>query len=177
MTCWKKDKKWSDKYFPEIKRALGEYLICEPENFNEDRERNTDLTVFELQAVRIACRIRKDNYREKYCHEFTIRSDRPTGRETELAKIIRGWGNYLFYGFADESKLTQWFIGDLNAFRIWHSRELARNKGAPPGVAHNNFDGSSDFRSYEKGIIPGFIVAERGYDCPQTIIDGLKVAV
>ena len=160
MKDWEKDKRWSDKYFPEIKRALGEYLICEPTDFNEDRDRNTDLTVFDIRAVRIACRIRKEAYREKYGHEFTIRSGRPTGRETELAKIIRGWGDYLFYGFADEHRLIQWLIGDLNAFRIWHSRELARNKGALPGVSHSNFDGSSDFISYDKDIIPGFIVAE-----------------
>ena len=160
MHDWERDKKWSDKFFPEIKRALGEHLICEPNDFRDDRDKNTDLTVFEIRAVRIACRIRKEAYREKYGHEFTIRSGRPTGKETELSKIIRGWGDYFFYGFANEDGLTQWLIGDLNAFRIWHSRELVKNKGLVPGVTHCNFDGSSDFMSFEKDAIPGFIVAE-----------------
>ena len=173
MTGWEKDKKWSDKYLKEIKQHLGEYLICEPTDFSEDRDRNTDLTILEIKAIRVACRIRKDIYREKYGNEFTIRSDRPTGKETELTKIIKGWGDYIFYGFANDENLTQWFIGDLHAFRIWHSRELVKNKGGLPGFTHSNFDGSSDFRVYKKNTIPNFIIAES----PRSFIDGLKVAV
>jgi hypothetical protein len=157
---WQGDKKWSDKYVLEIKRHLGEFLIGAPENINEDISHNTDLIVLELKAVRIACRVRKDKYREKYGHEFTIRSRRSTGIKTELAKIIEGWGDYIFYGFADENSLTQWFIGDLKAFRLWFCSELARRHGAAPGVLQENPDGSSDFRAFEKSIIPHFIIAE-----------------
>jgi hypothetical protein len=131
MSKWERDKKWSDKYLSEIKRYLGEFLIGEPENIKEDIKHNTDLTVLELKTVRIACRVRKDKYREKYGHEFTIRSHRSTGNKTELAKIIEGWGDYIFYDFADESCLTQWFIGDLKAFRLWFSSELVKRHGLP----------------------------------------------
>ena len=162
MSKWENDKKWSDKFLPEIKRHLGEFLIEEPKDFEEDRKNNTDLVVLELRAVRIACRIRKDKYREKYGDEFTVRERRNSGNKTELAKIVEGWGNFIFYGFADERHLTQWLIGDLNAFRLWFNYELVRNKGVIPGIPQTNFDGSSDFRAFKKNIIPNFIVAESG---------------
>lgn len=159
---WENDKKWSDKYIPEIKRNLGQHLISEPENFKEDKEHNTDLTILQLNPYRIACRIRKDKYREKYGNEFTIRASRPiTGHKTELTKIIEGWGDYFFYGFANDEHLTQWFIGDLKAFRLWFNRELWKmDKGLMPGIEQHNFDGSSGFRAFDKNAIPDFIVAE-----------------
>jgi len=160
MEKWKELKAWSDRFLPEIKRHLGEFLIGEPKDFEEDKEHNTDLTVLELRAVRIACRVRRDKYREKYGDEFTVRSEVRSGNKTELAKIIEGWGNYIFYGFADGQYLTQWFIGDLNAFRLWFTSELARNKGVLPGIPQTNFDGSSDFRAFKKNRIPNFIIAE-----------------
>ena len=68
---------------------------------------------------------------KQYGSEFTIRAGRPSGAKTELTKIIEGWGDYFFYGFADPTEiyLAQWLIGSLNAFRLWHSRELCKIKG------------------------------------------------
>lgn len=160
MTGFEKDKAWSDTFLPEIKRHLGEYLIAEPKDFDEDKYRNTDLIVLELKAVRIACRIRRETYYEKYGSEFTIRSERRSGNKTELAKIIEGWGDYIFYGFADDERLTHWFIGDLKAFRIWFTIMTHKNGGNFPGAAKKNIDSSSSFRSFKKYAIPHFIVAE-----------------
>ena len=113
MAKWNELKAWSDKYLPEIKKHLGEYLISEPEN------------------------------------------------KTELTKIIEGWGDYLFYGFANENNLSQWFIGDLKAFRLWFNKELFKlPKGELPGEGKSNLDGSSDFRAFDKNKIPNFIVTE-----------------
>jgi hypothetical protein len=161
MKKWEELKAWSDKYLPEIKRHIGEHLISEPKDITEDSTHNTDLVVLELKAVRIACRVRKDKYRERYGNEFTIRSGVPSGNKTELSKIIEGWGDYFFYGFADASNLTQWFIGDLKAFRLWFNRELWKmDKGLMPGIEQHNLDGSSDFRIFNKNAIPGFIIAQ-----------------
>ena len=77
-TPWRHDKRWSDRFLPEIKRILGEYLIGEPREA-EDIERNTDLIVLKMEAVRIACRIRKYEYLLQYPGEFTIRAARPSG--------------------------------------------------------------------------------------------------
>src|SRR4030042_5530071 len=105
---WGRDKQWSDRFIPEIKGILGQYLIGEAKE--EDQERNTDLIVLKMEVVRVACRIRKYEYIIKYGDEFTIRSSRPSGAKTELTKILEGWGNYLFYGFSNEheNQLYKW---------------------------------------------------------------------
>ena len=161
MNNWQQDKRWSDKFLPEIKSILGLHLIAEPP-IEEDAERNTDLMVLRMEPVRIGCRVRKYSYLEKYGHQFTIRSGRPSGIKTELTKIIEGWGDFFFYGFcnAGETKLEQWILGDLKAFRIWFNRELVNcNKGSTPGYSRNNFDGSSDFIAFDLSDIPNFVIA------------------
>ena len=57
MSNWKNDKRWSDRFLPEIKGIIGTHLITEPP-YEEDAERNTDLMVLRL-AIRIGCRVRK----------------------------------------------------------------------------------------------------------------------
>lgn len=160
MNGWRDDKRWSDRFLPEIKRILGEHLIAEPP-IEEDAERNTDLMVLRLDAVRVGCRVRKHQYLRDYGDEFTIRAGRPTGAKTELTKIIEGWGNYFFYGFsdADERALARWFIGDLNALRIYINRQLVINQGQPPGKERSNADGSSSFRVFRQAEVPGFVIA------------------
>lgn len=159
MNDWKMDKRWSDRFLPEIKRILGEHLIGSAP-VEEDAERNTDLIVLRLEAVRIACRIRKHKYLLQYGQEFTIRAGRPSGIKTELTKIVEGWGDYLFYGFADpeEVKLSAWFLGKLGAFRLYFNRELSRHK--EPWESHANTDGSSDFKCFDRNKIPDFVVAQ-----------------
>lgn len=160
---WQDDKRWADRFLPEIKRILGEYLICEAP-LEEDAEHNTDLIVLKLDAVRIACRIRRNEYLEKYGNEFTIRSDRPNGNETEMAKIIRGWGDYFFYGMSNDAQegLAVWLLGDLNVFRLWLMRYLVKNKGVLPGHEQPNWDGSSKFRAFLIDSLPHeFVVARK----------------
>ena len=159
---WQQSKRWSDRFLPEIKRTLGEFLICESAA-EEDAERNTDLMVLTLGAVRVGCRVRQWPYLEKYSREFTIRSGRPSGVKTELAKIIEGWGDYLFYGFANEegNALAQWFIGDLNVFRLWHSTRLAKSGGCLPGAQMPNSDGSSHFVAYQVADLPDYFVVAK----------------
>ena len=158
---WRDDKRWSDRFLPEIKSILGIYLIAEPP-IEEDAERNTDLMVLKLDAVRIGCRIRKYQYLRPYGHQFTIRAGRPSGAKTELTKIIEGWGNYFFYGFADEreERLAQWVLGDLNALRIYINRQLVLRKGEVPGLPKENLDNSSSFIVFEHEGIPNFIIAQ-----------------
>ena len=117
MSNWKNDKRWSDRFLPEIKGIIGTHLITEPP-YEEDAERNTDLMVLRLDAIRIGCRVRKFKFSEAYPNEFTIRTVRPSGAQTELGKIIEGWGDYFFYGFADaqESGLFSWALCDLKKF-------------------------------------------------------------
>lgn len=159
MNKWEREKQWSDRLLPHIKRILGEQLISEPP-VEEDMRRNTDLIVLKLDAIRIACRVRRYQYLAAYGDEFTIRAALPSGTQTELSKIIEGWGQYLFYGFAtqEETELAAWVLGDLNAFRLWFNRCLYR-KPPYPWKDCKNGDGSSSFLAFRYSDIPGFVVA------------------
>ena len=160
---WRDDKSWSDRFLPEIKAIIGMHLIGEIEE--EDQERNTDLVVLKLDAVRVACRIRRHRYLDGYADEFTIRAGRPSGVKTELTKIIEGWGDYIFYGFSDEAEehLARWFLGDLCVVRLWINRSLVGNQGRLPGRLMSNCDGSSEFLALKVSDLPlDFIKANGG---------------
>ena len=152
---------WQHGYLTTVKQIVGGYLIAEAP-IEEDLTHNTDLIVLKLDAVRIACRIRRNQYLERYADEFTIRSARPSGASTELAKVISGWGQYLFYGFAEVEgpELAAWMLGDLNIFRLHHMRELSC--GRMPGTEQHNGDGSSTFRAYRIDEFPNeFVIARK----------------
>lgn len=154
------DFRWGGKFLDEVKVIVGPYVI-RAAPADEDVSRNTDLMVLASDAGRVAVRIRRHRY-IVHADEFTIRSDRPSGYKTELAKIIEGWGRYLFYGFAneDETGLAAWLLGDLNVFRLWFNRQLALNGGRAPGVTRRNPDGSSEFRVFRiDELPPEFVVA------------------
>ena len=161
MKQWELDKRWSDKFLPEIKQLLGLHLIGEPPQ-EEDAERNTDLIVLKMEPLRIACRIRRNSYYQNlnYRNEITIREGRPSGVKTELAKIIEGWGDYFFYGFSCplEKNLVLWRLCDLKIFRLWFMQQLAKNKTIP-GMSRQNKDGSSSLRVFNVETIPGFVFA------------------
>lgn len=155
-----RDFQWGRTFIPEIKRICANYLITEaPEE--EDQQRNTDLLVLKAETKRIACRIRKHQYLDRYGDQFTIRAGRPSGVPTELRKLISGWGDYILYGFADQSEtqLAAWFLGDLNVFRLWHQMETWR--GNKPGIKQNNGDGSSWFMAYRLDDLPQEFVVSR----------------
>ncbi len=120
--------------------------------------------VLRMDAIRIGCRVRKYCYFKEYPDEFTIRSSRPNGNKTELAKILEGWGQYLFYGFANEANaaLCAWRLIDLNFFRLWFSRSLTcLEKGCAPGIEKTNLDSSSMFRAFRVPDMPSTIVFKK----------------
>lgn len=156
-----RDFDWQRGLIPEVKRILANYLICEAPA-EEDMHHGTDLIVLRLDTVRVACRLRRHKYLylADYANEFTIRASRPSGAKTELAKILEGWGDYIFYAFASEdaTELAAWTLGSLNSFRLWHHQELWR--GRRPGISKPNSDGSSEFRAYPLASLPDdFVVA------------------
>lgn len=163
VATWQQAKQWSDRFLPEIKGLLGQLLIDEPP-VEEDQERNTDLMVLRLAAVRIGCRVRRHKHLARYGGEFTIREGRPSGAKVELTKIIEGWGDYFFYGFSseDEQKLVAWVLGDLSVFRLWFMRRLHSDKGKLPGIAKNNTDDrGSWFRAFNINDLPRDFVVGR----------------
>ena len=163
VSQWQADKRWSDRFLTQIKGILGVHLIGEPPA-EEDAERNTDLMVLRMDAVRIGCRIRKHQYLSRYGNEFTIRAGRPSGVKTELTKIIEGWGDYFFYGFAneDETLLASWALADMRVFRRHYAMMLVKSPvGVVPGIAKANGDGSSSFAAFRwADFPPEFIVGQ-----------------
>lgn len=160
---WQDQKRWSDRFLPEIKSILGMHLMAEPPR-EEDAERNTDLMVLRMDAVRIGCRVRKYKYLDRYADEFTIRAQSKFGNKTEITKIIEGWGDYFFYGFCDaqEKKLSQWALCDLKVFRLWFGRETYRLPGkAMPGVTMPNADGTKLQAFKFSDLPPEFVIAGR----------------
>jgi len=107
--------------------------------------------------------VRKFKYLKDYGHEFTIRAGRPNGTKTELTKIIEGWGDYFFYGFADEQEkeLARWILGDLKVLRLYISRLIALKGKALDGIIKNNHDNSSSFIVFRYADIPGFVIASK----------------
>lgn len=160
MSSFDKDFDWQRGLIPDIKRVLANYLIAEAPA-DEDMRHNTDLIVLKLDTIRVACRVRTNGYLQRYPDEFTIRASRPSGAETELSKMLAGWGDYIFYGFAspDGTQLAAWMLGDLKVFRLWHSRELWA--GRKPGKPQRNGDGSSSFHAYRISDLPDEFVKAR----------------
>lgn len=112
------DRAFSDRMLPEIRRIVGP-LLLNPAPLDLDISEATDLIVLRARDMRIAARVRKFGYFQDYGDQFTIRARRDSGAATELAKIVEGWGDWLFYGHADAggTKIDHWMIVDLDAFR------------------------------------------------------------
>lgn len=169
---WQSDKGWSDRFVPHIKMWLADFILT-PAPIEIDQQQATDLMVFVARDVRIACRIRRPRYIERYQNEFTIRCDRPSGKKTELDKIISGWGDYLFYGFADP---TQTFLAyarliDLKVFREEYSKHLRRRaNGLPSHLAWGkapNEDGSSEFLWFKVDVgFPDALIVQEWFARP-----------
>jgi len=159
MRDFKSDKKWSDRFIPEIKCTLGLYLISEAP-FVEDAEHNTDLIVMTLKPYRIGCRMRGYRFFKEHPDDFTIRSDRPTGAKTEFTKIMEGWGDYLFYGFCDEKEesIRAWRLIDFKSFRAFIWKET-QSKGF-------------QFYAFDTSKMPDNIVKEAdGFEAKQQVME------
>jgi len=117
------DREWSDIWIPKICDIVGP-LLLKPATFEWDTKEATDLRVLNARDMRIGCRMREEGTEQKYPGEFTIRSQRDSGHETELWKVICGWGDWLFYGIQFGDNIWPWRIIDLDAFRA----HLIKNK-------------------------------------------------
>lgn len=176
---------WQRKLLPEVKKIVAAHVICEapPE---EDMRRNTDLIVLKMDTVRIAVRLRRHEKMHlvtpegvPYSDQFTIRSKLPrSGGQTELAKVVSGWGDRNFYGFAnaDDTGLAAWVLGDLYVFRLWWSQQLVKNRGVLPGYENKNHDGLSHFRAFNIGDLPAdFVIARQKPDTADTDVRSAQV--
>ncbi|MEM9150514.1 MAG: hypothetical protein AAGB19_08680 [Cyanobacteria bacterium P01_F01_bin.3] len=153
MNIYAHNRYWSDQFLPEIKRIVGTHLIREAPN-ELDWHQATDLMMLDAKDVRVAARVRRSGYADRYPHEFTIRSSTASGAPTELHKIVNGHGDWMFYGHADSSGhgLSSWWILDLAAFRAG----LIRHTHNGPQIRYGtktNLDGTA-FRWFDITSFP-----------------------
>ncbi|MFZ3046509.1 MAG: hypothetical protein WA151_11385 [Desulfatirhabdiaceae bacterium] len=162
---YQRDREYADRFILKMSAYLGMCFFKEAPA-KEDMEHNTDLVVLNMGALRIACRLRKFGMLARYGDEFTIRASRPSGIKTELDKVMAGWGDYFFYGFANEhdTDIAKWTVIDLTAFRSWCHGYIVAHSGEFPGEFKNNADGSSGFRAFCFADLPADVVFRSSVD-------------
>ena len=159
------NRQWSDRFIPEIKSIVGAHLLSIAPD-DQDMRHATDLMMLDAKDVRVAARVRRPGYAERFPYDFTIRSQVPSGAETELAKIVNGKGDWMFYGHADASERTieRWWLIDLRAFRAALIRQSTNGFPIKCGD-RTNPDGTRfkwfDIRSFPKE--PRLVVAAGGW--------------
>lgn len=157
---WIDDKRWADPYLPFVKAICGYYFLAEG-TYVEDAQQNTDLKVLDMGDIRIAVRLRESQYwREQtrnghpYRQDFTLRNSRPNGTPTEFDKILDGFGDYFFYGFAcaKPPRLLGFGILNLQCFR-GYCQQYHATEGIWPGRIRKNDDGTT-FRVLQWASLP-----------------------
>jgi hypothetical protein len=155
------DRAWSDQYLPAVRAIVGPRLLV-PAPFDADVQRATDLVVMRAQHLDVAVRIRRYKYLAQYADQFTIRKSRDTGTKTELEKIMDGFADWFFYGFAAEkgAGLAAWVLVDLDLLRSeWGRRHLS----APVTAPFSNGDGTQGLAFYTRRIRPRVFIDAVGY--------------
>jgi len=120
LRSWTADKKWADRYLPEIKRVVrkvaGDIIDVSVANASDDQCRATDYIVT-VSSGEIACRVRRWQYWQKY-GDLTFRHTRPSGMTTEVAKLQQGFARWYLYAWAkDDNTFGAWFFIDLDIAR------------------------------------------------------------
>lgn len=156
------NREWSDKFIPAIKQIVGPRLLSvTPDEI--DCKQAADLMVFTARDMKIAARVRRPGFSQRYPFEVTIRAKLDSGVETELSKIVNGWGDWMFYGHSNEEQkhFELWWLIDLDAFRA----ALIRDKGSLLFGDKPNGDGTYfkwfDLRSFPEH--PPILIAGSDY--------------
>ena len=156
---YEQDRRWSDQYIPAIKAIVGPHLLTTAP-FEWDTKQATDLIVIHARDKTIAARMRRAKFAKQYPYEFTIRYHRDTGTSTEYEKIVNGWADWMFYGFAAsgdaDGRIQRWWLLDLTVFR---ASLIRRRPNEKLGVEKRTRDGVSllafDVRKFPSSIVLG----------------------
>ena len=143
---YKENRTWSDGYMPSVKSILGQAIIKES-SFQQDTEQGFDLIT--PNTKKIACRVRDYDKYKQYLQQFTIRSQSKHNQETEIHKILKGCGDWMFYGFTKGTDVVKWSIINLDVFRANHINAHFKE--------NQNYDGTK-FRAYTMGTFPPSII-------------------
>jgi hypothetical protein len=145
------NRQMSDEYLTHVRVIVGPRLLV-PSPMELDCKQATDLLVLRARDMRIAARVRRPGYFERYPFEVTVRASHPSGAKTELAKVLEGWGDWMLYGHADPVKrktIAHWVLLDLDVFRdrwpyLGHKRQ-------------RNADGTEFVAVDVRGLLDGIV--------------------
>lgn len=112
------DRAWTDQFLPEIQQILVPVararipIVVQVANFKLDTKQATDLVTGTVGPLTFAARLRRPgvfwgrsfNSPTHWGLQFTVRSQRDTGTQTELAKIRSGFADLFLYGHVEDSK-------------------------------------------------------------------------
>ena len=119
------DRKRSDHLLSDAIRIIKEVYSWDLAVANDYLDQREATDVIGDVNIHIAIRSRSDAAFKKWPYDFTVRSrrirrDGTFGNETELSKIMRGFGNLLFYGFWDQSRCKHQYFRmiDLSVVRL-----------------------------------------------------------
>lgn len=140
MSSYAEQRAWAEQFMPQVKQIVGP-LLLEPASFELDTSEATDLIVMRARDMRIGVRIRKRwvGEHEQFKWQFTMRSKNGASK-TELQKVTEGFGDWLFYGFANEDtgEIFRWYVVNLDAWRT----QMIRDKAIVFKGTTNNGDGT-----------------------------------
>lgn len=149
-----RDRLKGDRLMEHVKQIVGRRMLVEAPN-EADNKYCADLIRRE-GVDHIAVRVREPGYAERYPDQFTMRANRTSGMETELSKITRGYGDWMFYGHADaqEERVAVWWLIDLGSFRTHYKRFLAGQCAQLITGETPNKDGKTSFRHFKISSFP-----------------------
>ena len=166
MSGYQGDRNWSDRFLPTIRQIVGPLLIT-PAPLDLDQKEATDLIILTARDMRIACRIRRPGYADRYGHQFTMRSRRHvSGGKTEIQKIVDGFGDWMFYGHAWDHAgpwLKRWMVIDLAVWR----QQIKQRLESIDWEERRNRDQETSFVSFDVRsfpAVPPILVASGKFD-------------
>ena len=98
---------------PDLLGRVVSRVSVETANEHEDLHHATDYVFQASGGGTVAARIRFDITQR----DWTIRSARASGIETELAKLRAGWADWYLYGWVEGGKIVEWMFLDLRLVR------------------------------------------------------------
>jgi hypothetical protein len=158
---------FSDRFMPAVHKIVGP-LLCVRATREQDCREATDLVV---PARSIAVRVRRwPILDERWLDEFTIRGSSESGAATEIHKIIRGRGDWLFYGHQAApdpcDEIGRWMVVDLDALRavlICARPHLLHQPDNETSGLRENKDGKTSLWFFNvRRLPPSVLVAEGG---------------
>jgi len=148
MNDYAKNRIFGDSFMPAAKSVLKGIYSAEMDisiaSDKLDTKEASDLILHGAKSKilndgdRVAVRVRKHGYADRYPNEFTIRSRAMFGGETEYNKIMSGMGDFFLYAHAEQIKheFARWLLIDLANFRY------AIENMKIPKESKSNFDGT-----------------------------------